>query len=233
MLQYFRSYFQKRFMNNQYYLGAIYDAMRMLGYKASDFYINIKPQVGYESLISGPAFTTYGEVVDANCDYPSLDNIRLSMYKKQNFADRPIVVLQANDDQVAHSGDITSQIYQVLGAVGFVTDGLVRDLDKIQGLKFPIFSKGGNPIDALDYWALTKYQVPVVIGGVKICPGDHIFASMDGVISVKKELLSSMLQKLDDVLQKEEKARAFISVLAQSDSMTQQLEAWVDKNGRW
>ena len=62
-------------------------------------------------------------------------------------------MLQANDNKVAH-GDITSQIYKNLGAVGFITDGNVRDIDKCVRFDFQYSVMIINPIDALDYWSL-------------------------------------------------------------------------------
>lgn len=215
------------------YLGAVYDAMRLLGYRPEQFYINIKPMAGYSELISGPAFTTYGRVVSREEDYQALDNVRLEMYKKELFAAKPIVLLQANDSYVAHSGDITSTLYQALGAVGFITDGNVRDLDLIDKLNFPTFCRDANPIDAIDYWALTDYNVPLVIDGVAIHPGDMIYASMDGVIRVRKEDLKPFNAKLSEILEKETKARELIKELRNQENFTDALMKFVEKEDRW
>jgi len=192
------------------YLGIAYDALRLMGLRAEDFYMNIKPQGGYSGLISGPAFTTYGMIVDG-CDevaYKELDDLRLYMYKPELFANRPIVVLAANDNVVAHSGDITSTIYQKLGAVGFVTDGNVRDIELIDELGFPTFCKDVNPIDAIHYWALTGWQTPVIIEGVLVFPGDQIIASKDGVVRVPYQRLDEFSVIVNEQLARENKVRA-------------------------
>ena len=210
------------------YMGIVYDSMRMLGENYDDFYINIKPTCGYSSIIQGNCFTTYGEVVeDWKVDYDKLDNIRLEMYKPEMFADNPIVFLQSNDDKVAHSGDITSLIYQKLGAVGFVTDGIVRDIDIIDKMNFPIFCRDENPIDALGYWALTKYQQDIEIDGVKISPRDYSFASRDGVIIVRNELKDKFKRIALQQLEREDKVRRLIN---QSSMSYEQI---VEEMGRW
>ena len=210
------------------YMGIVYDSMRMLGENYDDFYINIKPTCGYSSIIQGNCFTTYGEVVeDWKVDYDKLDNIRLEMYKPEMFADNPIVFLQSNDDKVAHSGDITSLIYQKLGAVGFVTDGIVRDIDIIDKMNFPIFCRDENPIDALGYWALTKYQQDIEIDGVKISPRDYSFASRDGVIIVRNELKDKFRRIALEQLEREDKVRRLIN---QSSMSYEQI---VEEMGRW
>lgn len=219
------------------YLGAVYDAMRLLGYRAEQYYMNIKPVAAYHSIVIGPAFTTSGRVVGREEDYSALDNIRLEMYQKKYFSNNPVVILEANDRYCAHSGDITSQIYQALGAVGFVTDGNVRDIDRINALNFPTFANGANPIDAIDYWALDRYGIDVVVQGVTIKMGDMIFASADGVIRVPQEDLARFQQHLDAVLEKEEQARQKIDVIMNSadDTCTTSdyFRQLVDNNGRW
>jgi regulator of RNase E activity RraA len=160
-------------------------------------------------------------------EYEKLDNIRLEFYKKDLFKNKPIVFLQSNDDKVAHSGDITSLIYQKLGAVGFVTDGIVRDIDIIDKMNFPVFCKEENPIDALGYWALTKYNCNLNIEGVDIEPKDYAFASRDGVIVVKKDLLPKFRKIALEQLEREQKVRYLIN------NSEKTFEEIVQELGRW
>lgn len=215
------------------YLGVVYDAMRTLGYRDEDFFINIKPHAGYSTLITGPALTTFGRKTSPSEDYPALDNIRLDIYKKELFSQKPIVLLQTNDKKVAHSGDITSLIYKELGAQGFITDGCVRDIEKINELNFPCFCTDVNPIDALDYWALTDFNIPIEIKGVMIKPGDIIFASRDGVINVPQTQFEKFNKIAQGVLDKENNVRALIQDLAKSNDFTKKLEEFVKSSGRW
>ena len=213
---------------NDIYMGIVYDSLRIMGEKPEDFYINIKPKCGYNSIIQGDCFTTYGEVVeDCAVDYSTLDNIRLRMYKQSLFESNPIVFLQSNDFSVAHSGDITSLIYKKLGAKGFITDGIVRDIDIIDSLEFPIFCKGENPIDALDYWALTRFQIDIEIDKVKITPKDYSFASRDGVIIVRSDLKERFKNIALEQLEREKKVRFMIN---ESNKTFEQI---VEEMGRW
>lgn len=210
------------------YMGVVYDAMRLIGENYKDFYINIKPTCGYDGIVHGEAFTTYGEVVQVSKEeYTKLDNIRLEFYDPKLFAQSPIIFLQSNDSEVAHSGDITSLIYQKLGACGFVTDGNVRDIDIIETMDFPVFCKGENPIDAIGYWALTKYQVDIEIDGVKISPGDYSFASRDGVIIVRREIFEKFKKVAIEQLSRENTIREKIN------SNDFNFKNLVDEFGRW
>ena len=166
-------------------------------------------------------------------NYTKLDNIRMDIYNKKYFRKKPIVLLEANDDKVAHAGDITCQIYKSLGAIGFITDGNIRDLDKCEEINFPIFCKDVNPIDAINYWALTKFQTKIIIKKVIINPGDMIYASSDGVIRVKKEDLIIFNKTLNAVLKKENDARRLIKKIRNLNDYRPKLTQFAKKRGRW
>jgi len=207
--------------------------MRIVGYRPEQFFINIKPICGYQKIIWGPAFTTKGQIVKNDSNYSELDNIRINIYNKKNFTDKPIVLLEANDNYCAHSGDITSQIYQSLGSAGFITDGNIRDVDKVEKLNYPVFCLDSNPIDAINYWALTDYQVPIKIMGVKIFPGDFIFASRDGVIRVQKNDLEIFNKNLNMILLKEDKVRNLIKKIKNKNSYESDLLGFIKQYDRW
>lgn len=217
------------------YLGAAYDSLRMIiGTEVNDRYINIKPSAGYnEGLIIGPAFTTKGEVVTdrvANGEsYTDLDNIRMDIYR--NYQDsfqttRPVVCLEANDSTVAHTGDITSLIYQTLGSVGMLTDGITRDAGTIDSIGYPVFSKDVKPIDALDYWAITEYDQTITIEGVEIVPGDIIAMDKDGAIVIPQAHAEQWSINLADVSSRESIIRDMIQEGSSPDDI-------LDSMGRW
>lgn len=218
---------------NKIYLGVVYDALREMGQKLDTFYIDIKPKYLSEQIIIGEAFTTKGRKTKKKENYTKLDNIRMDIYNKKYFKKKPIVLLEANDDKVAHAGDITCQIYKSLGAIGFITDGNIRDLDKCEEINFPIFCKDVNPIDAINYWALTKFQTKILIKNVIINPGDMIYASSDGVIRVKKEDLIIFNKTLNAVLKKENDARRLIKKIRNLNDYRPKLTQFAKKRGRW
>ena len=218
---------------NKIYLGAVYDALREMGQKLESFYIDIKPKYMGDQIIIGEAFTTKGRKIKQKENYSKLDLIRLDIYKKEHFKNKPIVLLEANDGKVAHAGDITCQIYKNLGAVGFITDGNVRDIDKCEEINFPVFCKDVNPIDAINYWALTQYQTNIKIKNVTISPGDMIYASNDGVIRVKKKNLKIFNKTLREVLKKEGDVRILVKKMKKLTDYKKTLTKFVKEKGRW
>ena len=74
------------------------------------------------------------------------------------------------------------------GAIGYVTNGGVRDTDELILQKVPFWSKfvwQGMVQGRLRYDAM---DVPVHVGGVLVHPGDIVAADGDGVIVVPREM---------------------------------------------
>jgi regulator of RNase E activity RraA len=51
------------------------------------------------------------------------------------------------------------------------------------------------------------YDVPVSCGGVKVFPGDLVFADFDGVVVVPKEIESKVFELAQDKVQRENYSR--------------------------
>lgn len=218
------------------YAGIVYDTLRELGLSDDEFIISseIRP-LDPMSACYGPAFTNVGHVVKPDDDYANLDKIRLEMYKIIQPGD--IIVLQANDRTVAHAGDITCMIYDKLGTQGFITDGIVRDSRHIMNNNYPCFCSSTNPIDALDYWAITDYHVTITMPGlhrrITVEPGDMIYADNDAVIRISRTLKEEFERMLIKNLKREEQCRqAFIAIERSEDVYNRVLEVF-NKLGRW
>jgi 4-hydroxy-4-methyl-2-oxoglutarate aldolase len=104
-------------------------------------------------------------------------------------------------NRVAPWGELLSTVSQVRGAVGCVTDGLVRDIRHIRKRRFPVFAGGIGPLDSKGRGIMTKIDVPIECGGVRVKPGDWIFGDVDGVVVVRDELaeeaITRALEKID------------------------------------
>ena len=72
------------------------------------------------------------------------------------------------------------------GAAGLVMDGSVRDTLEIKEMGFPVFSCGIN-IKASTKALGGTINHPVIVSGVRVCPGDLIFADNDAVVVVPRE----------------------------------------------
>ena len=117
--------------------------------------------------------------------------------------------MQSNDNIISHTGDITSKIFKKLGAKAYITDGIARDIELIDEIKFQ-FCNNVNPIDAIsNNWAYTDINIPITIENLLIYPNDYVFASKDGVIVVPRKMYSDFLIKLNFIMDKERDIRKF------------------------
>ena len=86
-----------------------------------------------------------------------------------------------------------------LGAAGAILDGYVRDAREIGALGFPVFSRGLYAQDQGPRGKVIDWRTPVEIGGVRIAPGDLIFADREGVLVIpqaaEEEAIGAALEK--------------------------------------
>lgn len=92
----------------------------------------------------------------------------------------------------AVAGDRVIGMMKNCGAVGFVTDGLVRDHEGIVPVGLPVVCAGLSPNSPYAKGPAIVGE-PVVVGGVTIATGDLIVADRSGVAVVPYD-------KLDDVI---------------------------------
>jgi regulator of RNase E activity RraA len=81
-------------------------------------------------------------------------------------------------------GEIHSEICRSLGCAAYVTNGAIRDLPALERNNFPCFYRAVSPSHA--YAHVVDFGEPVVIGGLKIAPGDLLQADRHGVQSIPR-----------------------------------------------
>ena len=110
-------------------------------------------------------------------------------------------------DGCALLGDTIVGLMRNAGAVGVVTDALVRDLDGLDAMGIPVFARGVSP-RAPGKKGPGEIGIPVTIGGVLVRAGDLVMADRDGVVVLPREGLAAIADKLAAVLEKEGRADA-------------------------
>jgi regulator of RNase E activity RraA len=89
-------------------------------------------------------------------------------------------------ERVAPWGELLSTAASYRGAVGCVTDGLVRDVRQIRAMGFPVFHGGIGPLDSKGRGEMMAMDVAVACGGVMVELGDLVFGDVDGVVVIPK-----------------------------------------------
>jgi regulator of RNase E activity RraA len=105
-------------------------------------------------------------------------------------------------------GELLSTASRARGARGAIVDGLVRDVQKIEELGFPVFASGIKPVDSMGRGCVTAYNVPVECGEVLVHPGDFVFADFDGVVVVPKAIVTEVIELASEKVRRENSSRA-------------------------
>ena len=94
-----------------------------------------------------------------------------------------LVLTSPEPAPVAFVGDLLATQMQERGVSGVLVDGAVRDLDELAALGLPIWTRFVRAQGATK-GEVGKLDVPVVVGGVEIRPGDLVVMDGDGAVVV-------------------------------------------------
>ena len=121
-----------------------------------------------------------------------------------------VVVLACNGptERIAPWGELLSTAAKMRGAVGCVTDGLVRDVRQIRALGFLVFHGGIGPLDTRGRGRMMERDTPVECAGVRVRSGDVVFGDVDGVVVIPQERAAEVLARARAKLAGENHTRA-------------------------
>jgi regulator of RNase E activity RraA len=94
-----------------------------------------------------------------------------------------LVVDGEGDVSRALVGEIMMTSAMVHGAVAFVIDGAIRDVDAFEDHKFPCWARGVN-LRGPYKDGPGSINVPITVGGMLVNPGDIVLGDSDGVVAV-------------------------------------------------
>jgi 4-hydroxy-4-methyl-2-oxoglutarate aldolase len=103
-------------------------------------------------------------------------------------------------------GELFATALRHRGVRGLVTGTGVRDVAELRALGFPVWSAAVSAQGTVKATA-GAVNVPVVLGGQVIRPGDAVLADDDGVLCVRREDVQSGLDAAGARLEKEAAAR--------------------------
>ena len=102
----------------------------------------------------------------------------------------------------AAAGDRVIGMARNSGAVGFVTDGPVRDYSGIVGVGLPVWCTGLTPASPFSTGPGAVGSA-IQIGGQQVATGDMIVADRDGVVVVPFDRIDAVITALDKVAELE------------------------------
>lgn len=172
--------------------GPVSDAMELLGLRNwTDGLYPINPG----KRLFGPAFTLHGSTYlgphSGQCSYKVPDLVGC-------WQDGDILVTQGS------VGSINAGIAANFGIVGIVCNGKCRDYAELGQAEIPVFCRGAKVRLDRTSLMLDAYNVPIVMAGATINPGDYLFGDSDGIVVIPHDRLSDVIYQTQMVLQVEQ-----------------------------
>jgi 4-hydroxy-4-methyl-2-oxoglutarate aldolase len=140
-------------------------------------------QVVPGSRVAGPART-------ALC--PPGDNTMVHALVAHANPGDILVLTSIEPTPVALLGELVATQAQVRGVAGILVDGAVRDVDELAAIGLPIWTRLVSAQGATK-GEVGRMDVPVVIGGTDIRPGDLVVMDCDGAMALPSERVDEVL----------------------------------------
>ena len=183
-------------MAAQLYAAVISDALDAAGYRHQVLRHTLRPLLP-ETVVVGRAMPVLCLDVYEIPDEPYQQEIAAVDSLKQ---DDVLVCSTNGSTRICFWGELLSTAASARGARGAVIDGFIRDVRRIMGMRFPIFTTGLSPVDSNGRGEVVAYNVPIECGGVTVNPGDVVFGDADGVVvipqAVETKVIDTALEKV-------------------------------------
>ena len=108
-----------------------------------------------------------------------------------------ILLVDSSCAEGSGTGELMSSGAKAKGAAATVVNGTVRDLAEVRKLDYPLWAKGMSPVGVSGRMEPAHYQVELDIDGVRVRPGDVIFADVTGVVVIPAELVGVIADAAD------------------------------------
>ncbi len=106
-------------------------------------------------------------------------------------------------------GEYSVGLMQRLGAVALVCDGSIRDVEEVRALGFQCFALGSSVSHGT--MRRVRWDVPVVVDGLQVEPGELIHGDVNGVISVPREIAHKLPAEVEKIRAQEREALGLIA----------------------
>ena len=195
--------YDREFLKQNLYSGVLCDVMDKMGYSNQGIGNKIMP-VENDTVIFGPAFTSIATIVYSMPENPLTAQCKVV---DRLCEDEIYVLVTRGDYNCAVFGELFATAVKAKKGAGVLLDGYARDLKAIKEMGFPLFYAGRDPRSSKGRAEINECQIPVIMAGVTIRPGDYIFGDIDGVAIIPKELCDEVFTEALQVIKSEDVVR--------------------------
>jgi 4-hydroxy-4-methyl-2-oxoglutarate aldolase len=176
------------------YTGALTDVLDRHGHLQQTLPAELAPlELG--TRLAGPVYPVLGRPHPGH-DYDT--SIRLVLEMLGSVPPGHVAVYATNDRASAHFGELSATSLASRGCAGAVIDGGTRDVDYIVREGFPVFARYETPQDCVPRWEVLAHgDVTIVVGGVRVAPGDWIVGDRDGLVVVPGASVEDVLAEAE------------------------------------
>jgi len=193
------------FMEREFYSGAISDILDAMGFRkcAASPHALIRPL--YPQAVCAGRVRT---LLNAPKRTGREDPYKMAIALMDSLRPGDVAVATAAKPlETGIMGELSATAMRGRGARGCLVDGYTRDARKIVRMRFPVFAKGISPIDTTDRAAVVDIDCPVIFAGRRIAPGTIVFADLDGIVFIPKEVEKEAIHEAVRRVRAESKVR--------------------------
>ena len=167
------------------------------------------PQIQCRFPQMGPAvgYATTCTIVEYDEKYPPNPEERFKWIESIANTPRPSICVVKDmchrKGWSSHWGEIMGTLIQVLGSVGIITDGAVRDMEALEQMGMKVWSE--HVVVSHGHIDVGQADIPIEVGGLIVKPGDILHADCNGIVSIPPSVLDRLPEAIDQLLENERK----------------------------
>ena len=190
-------------MRESLYAAVVADALDALGFRRQSPRVALRPYSGEQLLVGRCKTTLWADMYHVD---PRPYELELQAVDSCQ-PDDVMICAASGSMQSALWGELLSTASKNTGCLGAIVDGAVRDVAKIRTMGFQVFARGTSVYDSQNRQRVIDLDVPVEIDGVRFNPGELVFADLDGVVVVPKQVESEAIRRAWDKVHAENRTR--------------------------
>ena len=187
------------------YTGSVNDVLREMCLTEQALPPTIMP-LRDNMVLAGFAFT-----IRSSSDPTIEGELELRVEMLDKLRPNMVCVWNSNAPDIAsHWGGVMTRASRKRGIRGAIIDGGIRDTKDILEQGFSLWYRYRTSNGSLSRDKITGYQVPVIVGGAIIKPGDLIFADIDGALVVPRQHIETVLARAESIENNEDEFKEWV-----------------------